>query len=650
MTTLQASRFANERDNAPQIISGTWLELTELLRHPRRTPCSISSCTLRDCEHKAGPAWSPAIYPRGAARKKELVGYVSALVLDVDHQPADVLAGVADKVAPYSSITHSSHSDRPDDRCVRIVVALSRPVAGADWHRFWHAAVALLGIPVDPSTKDASRLYYLPSRPHDAFYAFQATEGASLDVDTILATAPEVYTPTVHTSPTQLGSTPIAEGGRNNALFKLGAALRATGIDLDALRAALTFENARRFTPPLPDSEVDQVARSVVTRVHPERDVAAGAVVEADMRALFPQPPAPHGNVYTATELVDTLMVQASLPVVPLPFQKLNDKIGGLSIHSSTLIVAGTGKGKSSLAGQLAAWHAATQGPAVIYVGEMTPELYLGRIAGQLLGRSWIDVTRGKLTAVEIKRALADRPLYLVRRNDNPVRSMLEACSRAHHDGHTGVPMVVVDYMQLLAHASADMRTSTMQAVRDVRAMLEDTDMVGLLLSQTSRGNAKRIREGEGNAEDLGDVGAETAELEQSATNQFVLSFVSKDDAEVHEVTLAVTKSRFGGGAKFGFTFNGKTGLWASTDRPPSNAQHEARCETILAQLRTHRDRACVGGGGSCGKEFTTNTLVTKGPHKIAGRTESVIEAVQDLVTLRKVMKLGNLLMLPEGV
>jgi RecA-family ATPase len=114
---------------------------------------------------------------------------VCALGLDLDHVPPDALAGATAGLSDRRLILHATHSDRPEDRCLRVVVALSRPVPAADWPRFWDAAVALLGVPADPATRDASRLYYLPSRPTGADAAYASADGEPLDVDAVLAVA-----------------------------------------------------------------------------------------------------------------------------------------------------------------------------------------------------------------------------------------------------------------------------------------------------------------------------------------------------------------------------------------------------------------------------------------------------------------------------
>jgi hypothetical protein len=53
------------------------------------------------------------------------------------------------------------------------------------------------------------------------------------------------------------------EGERNNRLASLAGKLRRAGLSADAIAAALIAENQRRCSPPLPDAEVAQIARSI---------------------------------------------------------------------------------------------------------------------------------------------------------------------------------------------------------------------------------------------------------------------------------------------------------------------------------------------------------------------------------------------------
>lgn len=192
------SLFGGERDNRPQRIEGPWEQLAESLREYVPTACTLASCRRSECPHKRLRAWSPASWPPGALRKKATVDAVACLVIDLDHVPPAELDVVLGRFEAYDYVMHSSHSDSPSDRCVRVVVRLSRPVPGPEWPRFWRAAIDALGAPADERCKDPSRLYFLPSRPADAAidafdgsgFDYATSDGAPIDVDAILATAP----------------------------------------------------------------------------------------------------------------------------------------------------------------------------------------------------------------------------------------------------------------------------------------------------------------------------------------------------------------------------------------------------------------------------------------------------------------------------
>jgi hypothetical protein len=192
MTEIEVSLFRDKYDRLGARHRMPWEVLVAMLGSPYVVSCSVDSCARSACPRKEGGAWSPAVYPSGIFRQGSLVvEEVSLLVVDLDHLTNAQLGEALVPLAPYQRILHASHSDRPDDRYVRAVVVISRPVTRDEWPRFWSAATGYLKQPADPSTCDANRLYYLPSRSKDAEgYYFEVHDGAALDVDAILALAP----------------------------------------------------------------------------------------------------------------------------------------------------------------------------------------------------------------------------------------------------------------------------------------------------------------------------------------------------------------------------------------------------------------------------------------------------------------------------
>lgn len=133
---------------------------------------------------KGGPAWSPAVYPEGVNRSKSGVAAVTALVMDVDD--GTPIEEFHRKLEGYAYFWHTSYSHTPEHPKYRIVVFLAAPVQAAQWGELWLRAQAWMGGHLDPATKDASRLYYLPSMPpgaqgHDHGFV----QGVLLDMTTL---------------------------------------------------------------------------------------------------------------------------------------------------------------------------------------------------------------------------------------------------------------------------------------------------------------------------------------------------------------------------------------------------------------------------------------------------------------------------------
>lgn len=200
---LMISNFTS-RLAPPTRHSLSWQALAELFANPCRTACTVATCRGSACLHKEGGCWSPAVFS-GSRRTKQDVEAVSCLVFDIDHATESAVAGLRSRLSDYQHVLHTTHADRPDDRCMRAVVQLSRPVAIGEWRPFWEAATALLGALTDASCGDVARCYYLPSRPRDADYFVAEHAGGALDVDALLASATALH-PAVEQAVAQEGA------------------------------------------------------------------------------------------------------------------------------------------------------------------------------------------------------------------------------------------------------------------------------------------------------------------------------------------------------------------------------------------------------------------------------------------------------------
>ncbi len=179
--TTSPFRFAvsllnGKTDARPRPASRTWAQMCAKIETPlvRRA--------------KDGPAWSPATF-EPAHRCLKNVQVVALLVLDCDHDNGRQAIVSALKEVGIAYALHSTHSHlrrtekNPDaEPRFRVIIPLETPIPAAQYPALWQSASRLPGINPDESAKDASRLFYTPSKfSLAAAYEFEIGEGAFLD-------------------------------------------------------------------------------------------------------------------------------------------------------------------------------------------------------------------------------------------------------------------------------------------------------------------------------------------------------------------------------------------------------------------------------------------------------------------------------------
>ncbi len=247
----------------------------------------------------------------------------------------------------------------------------------------------------------------------------------------------------------EIGHTPIPEGGRNNALFKLGAALRSTAIGHDAIRASLHLENLRRFQPPLPYAEVDQIAVKVMRHARVDKDVATGAAVEDELALLLGKP-----------QSAPSLWIRdvAAVQTPPVKFYstgnvQLDAQLGGgISSAMVTGIVGPPSAGKSSFVTTLTI-ELQRQVPVLSISTELTRPDLMKRTASVVRGWVWRDAIKGKYDGQYLD-AVRDLTIKLVGTDEldtlDPLGFIVrEALQVFEETGHK--PAIMLDYVQQLA-------------------------------------------------------------------------------------------------------------------------------------------------------------------------------------------------------
>lgn len=673
---MKIALYQGARDNRPEVIDLSWSELAALLVAHRAGPCTVADCAGKKCPHKMGRAWSPVDIV--GTRADVNVRAVTAAALDLDilgPMPWPWLDALL--AAGVSAVLSSSHNHREEAPRLRLVLELSRPVTRAEWPRLWRAVIARFGLPADPACGDPSRIYFAPSAPEGAPTVSEVIPGAPLDVDALLEQHSASDEAPAPTPTSEAGEFPPANAALMakvlERLAELGPAKEGDGGDAKTYRASSIAVHDYALSPDealevltiwnrgnLPPWSAEELSAKVnnAERYATGEYGAARTAIEAFQwatgapipggegaadggTAALPEPP----RALKASSLVGDIVAIGKAPRIKTPFLRLNAALGGGFLQKTlTVLTAGTGKGKTSFALELALAHATTA-PVIFYVGEMTPPLVASRLIAQRRKIPWNHVIEGRLPAEDLAQALEGLDLRFVPRCADAVGAVRREIEHALVECPGTTPLVIIDYIQLLADIGKDMRISTMQAVVDLRLLAETQPVVTLAISQSSRGGSTRIREGGGSAEDYVDTGAETAMIEQAAANVLVLSFKSAEDADEHEVTLMIAKARLRGPGKVGFKFHGPTGRWSELDGVPLSKAEGERETDIMKQLLAHQAKACGGEPGTwCGKSHLTLTAMAEksGPHKVTGGKGDVSVTLQRMESNGRIKKIGG--------
>ena len=195
------SKFSSTQDINPSREEMAWADFVTLFSEPVVALCTLANCQLSSCAHKRGPAWSPGMYVNDVGRKENVTA-ISLLVFDVEHATDAQIHEIRGRIDGYRHLIHATHSDRPNNRCLRIIITLSRPVPRELWGAFWTYMRQMI-VPIANTTcSDTGRIYFLPRVQRDAGYFIQVNEGTPLDVDAALVIATAAH-----------HARPVAEGG-----------------------------------------------------------------------------------------------------------------------------------------------------------------------------------------------------------------------------------------------------------------------------------------------------------------------------------------------------------------------------------------------------------------------------------------------------
>ena len=286
--------------------------------------------------------------------------------------------------------------------------------------------------------------------------------------------------------------------------------------------------------------------------------------------------------------------------------------LGGWWADTLAVLVGHTGRGKSSLAVQIAE-QAAHDGAPVLYASmEMGGDELIARLIA-LRGTkaaSWSALKRGAYPAAAVAEAgarlVADAPhLYLwapPSKDRTPDRLAVMARAVAAAAGGRP-PLVILDYVQRLAGGGADDRRG---AVSDLSGALRDLSRPALgwpgaavlALSSTSRAGYPNFAtvEALSMAADLEGSGKESGELEYDAPILLCMTSDKPEDGagEPSKGRLAlvrVVKNREGSTGRASMLFHAARGRFEETEAPPKPEKAASSKASPEEQARKAEDR-----------------------------------------------------------
>jgi replicative DNA helicase len=198
-------------------------------------------------------------------------------------------------------------------------------------------------------------------------------------------------------------------------------------------------------------------------------------------------------------DLIDAIGVQELLKPrraegLAIPWRRLNGALSGLNPSTMTVLAAYTGRGKTSMALQIAT-HAAKSGKAALYwTMEMAPAALFRRLVTQLSGvnaRSAEPTFSERQLESDACARLYDEPVYFDR-HSRTVAGFRSSIAQVQ--AKTRLGLVVVDYLQLIrASGRAESRTREVgENSRSLKLSAMDFNLPFLVLSQFSRPDEKK--------------------------------------------------------------------------------------------------------------------------------------------------------------
>lgn len=318
---------------------------------------------------------------------------------------------------------------------------------------------------------------------------------------------------------------------------------------------------------------------------------------------------------------------------VPTGLPRLDAKLGGgIPPGQVTLLPGATGLGKTSFALQVARRYATPDmaGRSCVYwTLELSRWDIISRLVGQENGLSWMEVVTGKQQAAAKATGRRLGEVLLVVHEWSTGLAAVEEDLKRLADLTGKPPLLVVDYVQLLAEPGHETRQSVEQQSGELRKLAQQEGIAVLELSSVGRQSGTWSS---GAAKDLDRIliaAKESGRLEFDCS--VLLSLKRRGhttpSGSHHPMWLAIAKNRFAGGLGFSAVmFDGLAGVFSEADddaagMPSSNRDLQAK---VLASIKDAHE-----SGKPITSQNALRAAVGAAQARVKGALETLMESGQ---------------------
>jgi hypothetical protein len=271
--------FENRKSNVGHVEEITWDQLVEKLKHPVITDESVGEYPELTNEQRTeikdvGGFVGGRL--KGGVRRKSALENRTLLTIDADNGTEESSRDF-ELLSDAVYFVHTTHSSTDEHLRLRWVFPLLRPVTAEEYTAIANEVSTWIGTDtIDETTDQPERLMFWPSIAFDAEFRYWEGGRTPLDPDEVLDGADPIPEP-VPQKEKHLhdGALNVPEGQRNKTVFSFAATLRGAGLDYAGIRAMISDYSERYCEPPLPEEELDTIARSICGRYEPGAPVMA---------------------------------------------------------------------------------------------------------------------------------------------------------------------------------------------------------------------------------------------------------------------------------------------------------------------------------------------------------------------------------------